>query len=297
MPCRLIINADDFGLTSGINRVVLELHCAGAITSATLMATGPAFDEAVAIARATPSLGVGCHLVFTDGIPVSPPQEIPSLLGPDGKTFRPSALDFAKAVLRGQVQPTELALEALAQIQRLQRADIAVTHIDTHKHTHLFPLVAATIFPVAQRCGIASARNPFEPAWASALSRPGLTRRIQLRLLNRLRPAFNAVPTSLQLPEGTLGIAATGTLDALTLRRLLANLPGDALYELCCHPGYNDAELRLQNTRLLATREVEREALLAVIPEISLQPNAPSLIHYGNLATANHGFEKDQKDL
>ncbi|WP_255462341.1 ChbG/HpnK family deacetylase [Granulicella sp. WH15] len=165
MSCRLIINADDFGLTSGINRAVLELHRAGAVTSATLMATGPAFDEAAAIARANPALGVGCHLVFTDGTPVSPPASIPSLLGPDGKTFRPSTLAFAKAVLRGQVQPSELALEAQAQIQRLQSAEVVVTHIDTHKHTHLFPLVAAAIFPVAQSCGIASARNPFEPAW------------------------------------------------------------------------------------------------------------------------------------
>ncbi|HEY0163191.1 MAG TPA: ChbG/HpnK family deacetylase, partial [Edaphobacter sp.] len=69
MPARLIINADDFGLTPGINRSILELHRAGVLTSATLMATGPAFDEAVAIASSTPTLGVGCHVVLTDGVP------------------------------------------------------------------------------------------------------------------------------------------------------------------------------------------------------------------------------------
>src|SRR5271154_4644382 len=86
MPPRLIINADDFGLTPGINRAIAELHQAGALTSTTLMATGPAFDDAVVMARANPTLGVGCHIVLTDGVPVSPPQTVPTLLGPDGKT-------------------------------------------------------------------------------------------------------------------------------------------------------------------------------------------------------------------
>jgi predicted glycoside hydrolase/deacetylase ChbG (UPF0249 family) len=90
MPSRLIINADDFGLTSGINRSIAELNRAGVLTSATLMATGPAFEDAIAIARSLPSLGIGCHIVLTDGVPASLPETIPSLLGPDGKTFRPS---------------------------------------------------------------------------------------------------------------------------------------------------------------------------------------------------------------
>ena len=81
MPPRLIINADDFGLTPGINRAIIELHRAGVLTSATLMATGPAFDDAAALARSNPSLGVGCHIVLTDGSPASPPETIPSLLG------------------------------------------------------------------------------------------------------------------------------------------------------------------------------------------------------------------------
>src|ERR1700729_307855 len=71
---RLILNADDFGLTAGINRAIGELHAAGALTSATLMANGPAFDDAVRVASAHPTLGVGCHVVLTDGAPVSPPE-------------------------------------------------------------------------------------------------------------------------------------------------------------------------------------------------------------------------------
>ncbi|HEU4636346.1 MAG TPA: ChbG/HpnK family deacetylase, partial [Edaphobacter sp.] len=101
MPPQLIVNADDFGLTKGINRSILSLHDAGALTSATLMATGPAFDDAVEIARRTPTLGIGCHVVLTDGIPASDPAKIPSLIGPDGRSFRPSLLSFVQALLRG----------------------------------------------------------------------------------------------------------------------------------------------------------------------------------------------------
>ena len=103
MAARLILNADDFGLTRGINRAIGELHAAGALTSATLMATGAAFDDAVTIARANPTLGVGCHIVLVDGTPLSPPETIPSLLGADGKNFRTSATDFFFAAMRGKI--------------------------------------------------------------------------------------------------------------------------------------------------------------------------------------------------
>jgi len=124
MPARLILNADDFGLTRGINRAIAELHSAGAISSATLMASGAAFDDAIAVARAHPSLDVGCHIVLTDGAPVSPPSSIRSLIGADGKNFRPSLVDFVQALLFGRINEEEVAREVLAQIEKLQRAGI-----------------------------------------------------------------------------------------------------------------------------------------------------------------------------
>src|SRR5580698_7200271 len=90
MPSRLIVNADDFGLTPGINRAIAELHDAGVLTSSTLMANGPAFADAVALALDRPTLGVGCHIVLTDGTPISPPSSIPTLIGPDRRTFHPT---------------------------------------------------------------------------------------------------------------------------------------------------------------------------------------------------------------
>ena len=288
MSSRLIINADDFGLTPGINRSIAELYRAGVLTSATLMATGAAFDDAVALSRAMPTLGVGCHVVLTDGVPASPPASIPSLLGSDGKTFRPSLLDFVRALVGGRIRETHIEREAEAQITRLQQAGISITHVDTHKHTHLFPAVARPLLRVLERMGIGAIRDPFEPAFTQHLAHADLKRRLQISLLNRLRPSFEHHP---QLRErivlttnGTLGVSATGNLNPATLGEILDAMPATGTYELVCHPGYNDGDLDRVTTRLRAHREIEMQALLSAIPPALAQPNRIRLIHYGELA-------------
>ena len=228
MPARLILNADDFGLTAGINRAIGELHSAGVLTSATLMATGPAFDDAVAVARAHPSLGVGCHIVLTDGTPVSPPESIPSLLGPDGKSFRPSLFDFLQALFRGRIQQDEVAREALAQIEKLQRAGIAVTHIDTHKHTHLFPAIARPLLEVAERTTSAPSAIPSNRPGASR-STKAAARAASASVSRPPAPRFDAHPQlrngRILTTDGTVAISATGQLDAATLAQVLAAAP------------------------------------------------------------------------
>jgi len=287
MPARLIVNADDFGLTRGINRAVAELHAAGALASATLMANGPAFDDAVAIARANPLLGVGCHVVLTDGSPVSPPEAVPTLIGSDGRNFRPKLAKFLQALIAGRIRAEDIAREALAQIEKLQRAGIAITHLDTHKHTHLFPMVARSLLDVAERTGIRAIRNPFEPDWNRTLGHGGAPRRLAVRALTLLRPAFEAIPqlesSLVRTTAGTVAVSATGSLDAETLVELLRALPEAGDFELCCHPGYNDAELDRVATRLRAHRDIEREALLSRIPQLSALPNVPALISYAAL--------------
>jgi len=288
MPARLILNADDFGLTQGINRAIGELLSAGVITSTTLMARGAAFDDAVEIARMHPALGVGCHIVLTDGAPVSPPGSIPSLIGADGKNFRPSLVDFVQALLLGRINEEEVALEALAQIERLERAGIHPTHLDTHKHTHLFPSIGRTLLRIAERCGIHAIRNPFEPEWSLVLNHGSRPRRLAIRLIGLLRPRFEAHAQirdgRVLTTDGTVAISATGQLTASTLGEILRALPPTGTYEICCHPGYNDGDLDRVTTRLRAHRDVERESLLAEVPKALSHSNAPVLVHYGDLA-------------
>ncbi len=289
MPVRLIINADDFGLTPGINRAIAELHQANALTSATLMPSGPAFEDAIHIAHTHPTLGVGCHIVLVDGSPVSPPQTIPSLLGPDRKTFRPSLPGFLQSLFRGAIHEQDIEREAIAQIHKLQRVGIHVTHLDTHKHTHIFPAVTRPLLCAAQHCSVTAMRNPFEPDWSTALGHGAPLRRLQVKLLTRLKSQFagqaHIRDRQVLTTGGTIGISATGSLNPATLRDILDALPSSGAFELCCHPGYNDAALDLVATRLRTHRDLEREALLAEIPTFALHPNSLQLIHYGNLGS------------
>jgi predicted glycoside hydrolase/deacetylase ChbG (UPF0249 family) len=290
MPARLILNADDFGLTPGINRAIAELHFAGALTSATLMANGPAFDDAIRIAHAQPTLGIGCHIVLTDGVPLSPPETIPTLLGRDRKAFRHSLHDFFLAVLVGKVSEADIAREAHAQIERIQQQGISLTHIDTHKHTHILLRIARPLLAVAERAGIPAIRNPFEPRWSIALGKSPILRRLQLRSLRHLQPRFLALPQirsgRVRTTNGTLGISATGHLNSTTLRAILNAMP-NGTWELVCHPGYNDRDLDAVTTRLRDTRDIERAALLdAFFPPSTEQshPPLPQLINYRDVA-------------
>jgi chitin disaccharide deacetylase len=264
---RLIVNADDFGLTSGVNRAILELHRAGVLTSATLMARAAATDEAIEIAKATPGLGVGCHVVLVDGEPVHGAANLPTLSNPSTGRFHPTLGAFLRRILAGKINGSEIEAEARAQIQSLQACGVCLTQVDTHKHTHMFPRVLRPVLRAARTCGIQAVRNPFEPAWSVAAT-PGapFTRRLQVGLLRLLEASFRRIVAQegFFTTGGALGVLATGTLDPPTIASLLSALPAGGVYELVTHPGYDDAELAQARTRLLASREIERQALMGL---------------------------------
>jgi hopanoid biosynthesis associated protein HpnK len=277
---RLIVNADDFGLTRGVNRAIAELHQMGALTSATLMAQGGAAEEAIAMTLQTPSLGVGCHMVLVDGKPVlSPRRDIPNLADPMSGCFRPSLLKFLRAAHRNgpwaSVSPLdrEIEAEAAAQIALLQARGLRLTHIDTHKHTHMFPAVLRPVLRAARAAGIRAVRNPFEPAWSRrATPHSSLLRRVEVSLLHRLEPAFRRIVAEegFTTTDGCIGVLATGRLDDSTVSALLQNLPAGT-WELVTHPGYNDSDLDQVCTRLRASREIERQALAAIQPQQGIE--------------------------
>jgi predicted glycoside hydrolase/deacetylase ChbG (UPF0249 family) len=271
----LIVNADDFGLTPGVNRSVAELHHAGALSSATLMATGAFFDDAVALALTHPQLEVGCHILLVDGTPALPPEQIPTLC-PNCQSFRPSLTRFVADLLTFRIRPAEIIAEATAQIRRLQTAGLRVSHIDTHKHTHLFSGILRPLLAAARDCEVPAIRNPFEPAWAlRATKGSSRFRRLAVVALRSQHRAFqrSVSAAGLATTSGTIGVLATGTLNVEeTLRNLLAAIPGDPhqTWELVCHPGYPDAYLDQVRTRLRASRAQEHAVLLKLLPAIHL---------------------------
>jgi len=260
---RLIVNADDFGLTRGVNRAIIEAHTRGIVTSTTLMANSASFDNAVELARAHPTLSVGCHLMFVDGGPLLPAGEVDSLIKSEGKFYQGIG-SFALRALRGKLDAAQIEAEAFAQIRKLQDAGIEVSHVDSHKHTHLFPAVLQPVLRAVQRCGVRAIRNPFgRVAFRMIARRPELWKRYgQMGALNLLSGKFarTVAKAGMVTTDGSLGVAATGGLDDELFRLMIESLP-EGTWEFVSHPGYNDADLDGIQTRLRESREVELELL------------------------------------
>ena len=271
---RLIVNADDFGQTPGINRAIIELHKAGVVSSASLMARAAATDEAIALAQANPTLGVGCHVVLTDGEPVLPATQIASLVQRQSGCFTETLAGFLSRLCTGRMRGAEIEAETVAQIGLLGQRGMRLTHIDTHKHVHIFPHVLRPVLRAARACGISAVRNPFEPKWALRASHwaPWL-RLVQMSALRWLEPVCRRIMAEEGFVStgGTVAVAGTGSLDAPTLRALLKQMPAGT-WELVTHPGYNDADLARVRTRLRASRDLERLALPAIkeFPSVEL---------------------------
>jgi len=290
---RLIVNADDFGFTAGINRAIVEAHTRGIVTSTTLMANGRAFTDAVCSAATVPRLSVGCHVVLIDGVPVLDAKQLPSITtsNSSGSRFRDGLKSFAARALAGRLNPLQIELEVSAQIRRLQSPGVSVSHVDTHKHTHLFPAVLRPLLRAARACDVRAVRNPFGPSKplksSALLARPGLwTRYAEVRILRTLAAKFREAATreGFVTPDGTLGIVVTGALDEKLFRGIAAIIP-EGTWEFVCHPGYNDADLSSATTRLRQSRETELQVLTMPEARQLLLDQGIALISYCDLLT------------
>jgi len=254
------------------------------------MANGPAFAEAVELARSPTQLSIGCHVVLIDGIPVLPPRQIPSLAPRDSQAqFEDGLKAFAARALLGRIDPDEITAEATAQIRKLQSAGIDVSHVDTHKHTHIFPGILKPLLRAAHACGIRALRNPFGPRRplrsSQLLQRPSLwTRYAEVRILRSFAQKFRetAAEQGFVTPDGTLGIEVTGILDETLFRAISQSIP-EGTWEFVCHPGYNDADLQRARTRLKQSRETELRVLTLPGAREVLNEEGVELISYRNL--------------
>jgi chitin disaccharide deacetylase len=272
---QLIVNADDLGLTKGVNRGIEESCRSGIVSSATLMATGVAFENAVETTRELPKLSVGCHVVLVDGSPAAPVGALDTLLAirsPEPDKFYSSLSGFAARATLGGFDRDQLVTEITAQIKKIQAAGIEVTHLDSHKHTHIFPEILAAMLRAARICGVRAIRNPIVPLKVIsprmfAGKRELLKRYSQVRLLHTFARPFRQQTkrAGIMTPDGIIGVIETGRPDVPLLQQTLANLP-EGTWELVCHPGYVDADLRAAHTRLVESRDRERELLTS--PEL-----------------------------
>ena len=188
--------------------------------------------------------------------------------------------------LRGRINPAHVERETIAQIRKLQSAGIQLSHLDTHKHSHIFPQILRPLLKATKACGIRAIRNPFgRVAFSMVASRPKLWNRYgELALLNPLAATFlrSVQAEGMVTPDGCLGIAATGVLDEGLFRLILEDLP-DGTWEFVTHPGYNDTDLKNVRTRLRESRETELQLLTSPTVRETLRRNGIELISYRDL--------------
>ncbi len=234
---RLIINADDFGFTRDVNAGIVHAHRHGILTSTTLMANGEAFEDAVRLARETPSLDIGCHLVLVQG---------QSLL--TGRPFpeKPQHLLAALATKK-----LDVYAELRAQIQKILDTGLSPTHLDSHKHTHIVPGIFRVVVRLAHEFSIPYVRLPLDETLPFARLPCALASRFYRGIARKL---------NIRMTDHFLGFRLTGSLTAATFATALSHLR-EGTTEFMCHPGFIGPDLLRASTRLKESRMRELEAL------------------------------------
>lgn len=236
---RLIVSGDDFGLHPSINSGIEQAHRDGILTSASLVANGEFFDDAVEVIQRNPGLGVGLHINFIEERPLAPAGLIPNLLEQSG-SLRKDHLKLAFDVLRGRVKPLELQTELQAQIDRCRSANVKLTHVDSHRHLHMLPPVFSAIKPVLKQNGITRMRYlnpPLRDLFDSQLVKAGTGAFFKLQKA--------VCGSAFKVPDFFVGFFQSGGVNSQVLKSMLARLKRGT-YEIGMHPAQSDEQLRLR---------------------------------------------------
>jgi hopanoid biosynthesis associated protein HpnK len=232
----LIVSADDMGLSEGHNRAIVQAHSEGILTSASLLACGMAFDDAVARARTLPNLGIGVHLTLLEGMPVCPPTMVPDLVVPgENGTFGTRYGGLLWGLTFGQVRLCQVGDEWRAQIVKALEGGLRITHLDSHKHVHMHPQLLGVALALADEYDIPRMR----------LSRPA-------RLLSGAKAATLGLLSvwarrrlarrGIRFPEALLGLETSGRITPARLQKAIQTT-WSGTRELMTHPAYPSQEL------------------------------------------------------
>ena len=279
MDRQIIINADDFGLCSGVNKAVAQGHTEGVLTSATIMSNMPAATEAVDIAMQLPALGVGVHLNLSEGQPVSKDSCVACLLDAAGRfalsPFKLPLLSIVSHKFRNAIRA-----ELSAQIQWVIDKGLKPTHLDSHYHFHCLPPIFPIVCELARRFEIGAIRWPFEPKELSQTPWPlprqgGRINAARLRIMAKINRLQNP---GLLKTDAFLGIAHGGKIDT-NFFKAVTLYSSAKIFEVMVHPGFADGLTDHQ----VQWRKIELDALCSEITKQHLKDAGIKLVHYGQL--------------
>lgn len=238
----LIVNADDFGRHELINSAVEKACREGCLKSATIMAGGKFFDDAVDVARRNENLGVGIHFTLANGFPILPPEKIPSLVTDEGIFFE-NYVVFLKKFLQGKISLEEIKSELAAQLEKVQRTGLKLTHFDSHQHLHHIPGIIEICLDLAETAGIKAMRIANTKIFDGELDSIGkFVGRLGLSSLAKFA-AHKAHKKNFATPEHFAGIVAGESVSENFLENLILNLR-DGTTEVMLHPGTDNKILQ-----------------------------------------------------
>jgi chitin disaccharide deacetylase len=241
---RLIVHADDLGLSQGVNTGIALAHSEGIVTSASMMAVGAEFEHATRLCIALPSLDLGVHLTLIEERPLLPSSEVPTLVDHNGR-FYADATMFIRRYFGGNIAMEDVRRELDAQIRRVRDAGIPVSHLDSHQHVHVLPRVFDVTVELAKEHGIPAIRVPRERISLAALAKaPSALRLVQQAVLNGFCIRAARRTRGLLRTDHFAGFLFGGRMNKDNLGHVLRNLPAEGCAELMCHPALPDPDSR-----------------------------------------------------
>jgi predicted glycoside hydrolase/deacetylase ChbG (UPF0249 family) len=271
MKAGLIVNADDLGMDAPTTQGIVSAYQRGIVSSATLMVTMATSEEAAKIARAT-KLPVGLHVSLTQGRAVAE-RDIYRLVDDCG-TLKLSPRHLITASQKDVMLIDQIRAEIRAQLAKAFDLGLALTHVDSHQHVHMNPVLFAVLEEEALAFGIRRIRLSREPlralflggAYTQILKRNNLPKWLITRTCaRRIKPR-------LETPELFFGVLNSGAVLKRVLLNILAMIPSRKSVEICVHPGLPDPASAGSSDRFEAFsssvfRRLEHDAL--VDPKVS----------------------------
>ncbi len=278
---KLVINADDFGISEKINEAILKSFHFGILRSTSLMANGESFDNAVGIIRSNPDLDIGLHLTLVESKPLLSAENLHSLIT-DAGYFHRHAIEFTKKYFSEKISLEEVRNELTAQIERALDHGIRISHIDSHQHIHILPKILDIIIELANRYKIKYIRFPQE-RFSGYMFRDlkSVARILEMVSINHFCSRIKG--KLMYMTDYFAGFYFGGKLSKQNLITLINNLPATGVCELMCHPGLESFTSsnktsqyrKVEEVESLIAREVEQLIKMKNIEIISFQ----DLIH------------------
>jgi predicted glycoside hydrolase/deacetylase ChbG (UPF0249 family) len=236
---RLVVNADDYGMTPSISRGIVRAHREGIVTSTSVLGNCADLSGAQHLLAEAPNLGVGVHVTLVGGAPVCPAGTVPSLVDSTGM-LHPTPRSFIKSWMRGVIQQADIEREIESQIKRVVDAGITPDHLDTHHHLGFLPPVGQALEAAARRHRIAGIRTAVERPTMAWIAEP--RRGLEAGVLAGLSWLLRRRMGTLRHGPQSWGFVEIGQLDEVRILEIIGRLaPGPN--ELICHPGDEEDSL------------------------------------------------------